>query len=90
MKIECIYKMKKELARDAKELYAINKGKFLVRQILFAKKKEIEEMNREEDTKELPLFSLNMNYRKGTVLDQLQEREREVRNGSKSTIIFVL
>ena len=46
-------------------------------------------MNREEDTKERPLFSLNMTYRKGSFLDQLQERESEVRNGRKSTIIFI-
>ena len=52
-------------------------------------------MNKEEDTKERPLFSLNMNYRKGSFLDQLQERERErereseVRNDRKSTIIFI-
>ena len=46
-------------------------------------------MNKEEDTKERPLFSLNMNYRKGSFLDQLQERESEVRNGRKSTIIFI-
>ena len=46
-------------------------------------------MNREEDTKEYPLFSLNMNYRKGSFLDQLQERESEVRNGRKSIIIFI-
>ena len=30
-----------------------------------------------------------MNYKKGSFLDQLQERESEVRNGRKSTIIFI-
>ena len=30
-----------------------------------------------------------MNYRKGSFLDQWQERESEVRNGRKSTIIFI-
>ena len=30
-----------------------------------------------------------MNYRKGSFLDQLKERESEVRNGRKSTIIFI-
>ena len=46
-------------------------------------------MNQEEDNKERPLFSLNMEYRKGSFLDQLAERESEVRNGRKSTIIFI-
>ena len=84
-----MYLEDEELARDVKELYAVNKGEIRSKLDFDRKKKEIEEMNREEDTKERPLFSLNMNYRKGSFLDQLQERESEVRNGRKSTIIFI-
>ena len=86
---DLIYLGDEELARDVKELYAVNKGEIRCKADFEKKKKEIEEMNREEDTKERPLFSLNMNYKKGSFLDQLQERESEVRNGRKSTIIFI-
>ena len=84
-----MYLEDEELARDVKELYAVNKGEIRNKADFERKKREIEEMNREEDTKERPLFSLNMNYRKGSFLDQLKERESEVRNGRKSTIIFI-
>ena len=70
MKIECIWKMK-NFAGDAKELYAVNKGEIRSKADFERKKKEIEDMNREEDTKEHPLFSLNMTYGKGSFLDQL-------------------
>ena len=84
-----MYLEDEELCRDVKELYAVNKGEIRCKADFDRKKREIEEMNREEDTKERPLFSLNMNYRKGSFLDQLQERESEVRNGRKSNIIFI-
>ena len=84
-----MYLEDEELCRDVKELYAVNKGEIRCKADFDRKKREIEEMNREEDTKERPLFSLNMSYRKGSFLDQLQERESEVRNGRKSTIIFI-
>ena len=84
-----MYLEDEELARDVKELYAVNKGEIRSKADFERKKKEIDEANREEDTKERPLFSLNKNYRKGCFLDQLQERESEVRNGRKSTIIFI-
>ena len=84
-----MYLEDEELARDVKELYAVNKGEIRSKADFDRKKREQEELNREEDTKERPLFSLNMNYRKGSFLDQLQERESEVRNGRKSTIIFI-
>jgi len=84
-----MYLEDEELARDVKELYAVNKGEIRNKADFERKKREIEEMNREEDTKERPLFSLGMNYRKGSFLDQLKERESEVRNGRKSTIIFI-
>ena len=84
-----MYLEDEELARDVKELYAVNKGEIRNKADFERKKREIEEMNREEDTKERPLFSLNMNYRKGSFLDRLKERESEVRNGRKSTIIFI-
>ena len=84
-----MYLEDEELARDVKELYAVNKGEIRNKADFERKRREIEEMNREEDTKERPLFSLNMNYRKGSFLDQLKERESEVRNGRKSTIIFI-
>ena len=78
-----------------KRIICVNKGGIRCKEDFDRKKREIEEMNKEEDTKERPLFSLNMNYRKGSFLDQLQERERErereseVRNDRKSTIIFI-
>ena len=84
-----MYLEDEELARDVKELYAVNKGEIRSKEDFYRKKKEIEDMDKEEETKERPLFSLNMNYRKGSFLDQLQERENEVRNGRKSTIIFI-
>ena len=84
-----MYLEDEELARDVKELYAVNKGEIRSKEDFDRKKREIELLNREEDAKERPLFSLNMNYKKGSFLDQLQERESEVRNGRKSTIIFI-
>ena len=84
-----MYLEDEELARDVKELYAVNKGEIRSKSDFERKKRELESMNREEETKERPLFSLNMNYRKGSFLDQLKERESEVRNGRKSTIIFI-
>ena len=84
-----MYLEDEELARDVKELYAVNKGEIRSKADFDRKKKEIEEANREEDNKERPLFSIDMNYRKGSFLDQLKERESEVRNGRKSTIIFI-
>ena len=88
-KEDLIYLEDEELARDVKELYAVNKGEIRCKEDFDRKKREIELLNREEDAKERPLFSLNMNYKKGSFLDQLQERESEVRNGRKSTIIFI-
>ena len=84
-----MYLEDEELARDVKELYAVNKGEIRSKADFERKKRELESMNREEETKERPLFSLDMNYRKGSFLDQLKERESEVRNGRKSTIIFI-
>jgi hypothetical protein len=84
-----MYLEDEELARNVKELYAVNKGEIRSEADFKKKKDEINEMNREEDTKERPLFSLNMDYKKGSFLDHLQERESEVRNGRKSTIIFI-
>ncbi len=88
-KEDLIYLEDEELARDVKELYAVNKGEIRSKADFDRKKREIELLNREDDSKERPLFSLNMNYKKGSFLDQLQERESEVRNGRKSTIIFI-
>ena len=88
-KEDLIYLEDEELARDVKELYAVNNGEIRSKEDFDRKKREIELLNREEDAKERPLFSLNMNYKKGSFLDQLQERESEVRNGRKSTIIFI-
>jgi len=87
--IDRLYLGDEELCRSVKELYAVNKGEIRCKADFDRKKREIEEANREEDTKERPLFSLNMQYRKNTFLDHLQMRESEVRNGRKSTIIFI-
>lgn len=88
-KEDLIYLEDEELARDVKELYDVNKREIRCKADFDRKKRELDALNREEDTKERPLFSLNMNYKKGSFLDYLQEREGEVRNGRKSTIIFI-
>ncbi len=80
-----MYLEDEELARDVKELYAVNKGEIRSKADFERKKKEIEAMNQEEDNKERPLFSLNMEYRKGSFLDQSAERERDARKGRKPT-----
>ena len=46
-----MYLEDEELARDVKELYAVNKGEIRSKADFERKKKEIEDMNREEDTK---------------------------------------
>ena len=84
-----MYLEDEELARDVKELYAVNKGEIRSEADFLRKRKEIDDLNREEVAQERPLFSLNMNYRKGSFLDHLKDRESEVRNGRKSTIIFI-
>ena len=55
----------------------MNKGEIRSKADFERKKKEIEDLNREEDTKERPLFSLNMEYKKGSFLEQLKDREGE-------------
>ena len=88
-KEDLIYLEDEELARDVKELYAVNKGDIRCKADFDRKKKEIELANKEEDTKERDPFSKGMTYKKGSFLELLQERESEVRNGRKSTIIYI-
>lgn len=88
-KEDLIYLEDEELARDVKELYAVNKGEIRCKADFDKKKAELESMNNEEDTKERPPFSTGKKYKKSSLLDHLQERECEVRNGRKSTIIFI-
>ena len=88
-KEDLIYLEDEELARDVKELYAVNKGEIRSKADFDRKKREIESMNKEEDSKERDPFSKGMVYKKGSFLEMLQERESEVRNGRKSTIIFI-
>ena len=88
-KEDLIYLEDEELARDVKELYAVNKGEIRSKADFDRKKKEIESMNKEEDSKERDPFSKGMVYKKGSFLEMLQERESEARNGRKSTIIFI-
>ena len=82
-KEDLIYLEDEELARDVKELYAVNKGEIRSKADFDRKKKEIESMNKEEDSKERDPFSKGMVYKKGSFLEMLQERESEVRNGRK-------
>ena len=56
-KEDLIYLEDEELARDVKELYAVNKGEIRSKADFDRKKKEIESMNKEEDSKERDPFS---------------------------------
>ena len=83
-----MYLEDEELARNVKELYAVNKGEIRSEADFLRKKKELEEMNKEEEKTDEDLSS-TMNYIKGSFLRLLQERESQVKNGKKSTIIFI-
>ena len=80
-----------QLARDVKELYSLNKGEIRSKADFDMKKKEIEELNKQEEESniELKYYSEDMRYKNGTFLAQLKEREKDIQNGRKSTIIFV-
>ena len=84
-----IYLEDEELARDVKELYAVNKGEIRSKADFDMKKKEMEESNKEEENIELKYFSEDMKYKNGTFLAQLKQREKDIQSGQKSTIIFV-
>lgn len=78
-----------ELARDIKELYAVNKGDIKNKEDFDNKKREHEILENQEEVKEKPSYSEGKEFKEGSFLWHLQQREYEVRNGRKSTIIFI-
>ena len=78
-----------DLARELRELYANNKGDIKSRDDFDRKKKEIEMRDQIDETKEKPLYSEGKKFEEGSFLHALQQREYDVRNGRKSTIIFI-
>ena len=78
-----------ELARKVKELYNPQKGEIRNEADFYRKRKELDQKYKEEDEKEQLQFSQDMRYAKGSFLELLQERENDVRNGTKFTIIFI-
>lgn len=84
-----MYLEDEDLARDVKELYEINKGDIRSKADFDRKKEEIEAKGKKDESKEKPLYSQGKTFEKGTFLHELAEREQEVRNGRKSTIIFI-
>ena len=88
-KEDLMYLEDEEFARKVKELYEVQKGEIRNKDDFDRKKKELYEKNNEIEEKEQIQFSQNMHYIKGSFLDLLKERESDVRNGTKSTIIFI-
>ena len=84
-----LYLEDEDLARDVKELYAVNKGDIKSKEDFENKKREIEMRDQQDETKEKPLFSEGKTFEKGSFLWHLSDREYDVRNGRKSTIIFI-
>lgn len=84
-----IYLEDEDLARDVKELYAVNKGDIKSKDDFYRKKQEIENRDYEDEVKEKPLCSEGKVFDPDTFLWHLQQREYDVRNGRKSTIIFI-
>ena len=84
-----LYLEDEDLARDVKELYEINKGDIRSKADFDKKKLELEMKGKIDESKEKPLYSQNYKFEVGTFLHELQSREQEVRNGRKSTIIFI-
>ena len=78
-----------ELAKSVKDLYSVNKGEIKSRKDFENRKREIEELNKVDDNKEKPLASEGKTFEPDSFLWHLQQREYEVRNGRKSTIIFI-
>lgn len=78
-----------ELCRDVKDLYAVNKGEIKSKEDFLKKKKEYEDRNKEVDTKEKKPFSQGKTYSPDSLLYELQQREVDVKNARKSTIIFI-
>ena len=77
-----------ELARKVKELYNPQKGEIRNEADFYRKRKELDQYKEEEEKEQLQ-FSQDMRYAKGSFLELLQERENDVRNGTKFTIIFI-
>ena len=84
-----MYLEDEDLARDVKELYEINKGDIKNEEDFNQRKRELEMKGVVDENKEKPLYSQDKTFTPGTFLYELALREQEVRNGRKSTIIFI-
>lgn len=84
-----MYLEDEDLARDVKELYEINKGDIKNEEEFNKRKKELEQRGVVDENKEKPLYSQDKIFQQGSFLFELASREQEVRNGRKSTIIFI-
>lgn len=86
---DLVYLEDEALARDVVELYENNKGDIRCKEDFERKKREYELRGQEDKNDEKPLYSQGKDFPKGSFLDELKKREPEVRNGRKSTIIFI-
>jgi hypothetical protein len=86
---ERMYLEDEDLARDVKELYEINKGDIKSEEDFNRRKREFEMRGHIDENKEKPLYSQGKTFPVGSFLYELASREQEVRNGRKSTIIFI-
>lgn len=84
-----LYLEDEDLARDVKELYAVNKGDIRSKEDFERKLKDLEKLDQVDEAKEKPLYSEGKSFKEGSFLWHLQQREYDVRNGRKSTIIFI-
>jgi hypothetical protein len=85
-----LYLEDEALARDVKELYAVNKGEIRSREDYDRlKRAEMAKRDQEDDLQGKDMFSDGKRFDSGSFLSYLQEREYDVKNGRKSTIIFV-
>jgi hypothetical protein len=85
-----LYLEDEDLARDVRELYAVNKGDIKNKEDFDRKKLEEEKKKEFHDdkTEKLP-FSHGKTFEKDSFLWHLQQREYEVGNGRKYSIIFI-
>jgi uncharacterized protein (UPF0335 family) len=84
-----IYLEDEDLARDVKELYAVNKGDIKCKEDFERKKQALANRNQDDKVEEKPLSSDGKLFERDSFLWHLQQRELDVRNGRKSTIIFI-
>ncbi len=84
-----LYLEDEDLARDVKELYAVNKGDIKSKEDFERKKQEYLNRDLDDKVEEKPLSSDGKVFEPSSFLWHLQNREYDVRNGRRSTIIFI-